>query len=272
MSPITLSTSRPSTAQARTRLAELRSQLDRALGDLGHAQQEAPAGVVGHAALEERVQRLQSEVRAASVALDAAEHAERNAPTAPAETDGGRLTDLDAAYAAAALAIEDVPDGPDHAAERKEAGLHLADVEQAITDEHRSRRRVAAADAERRRREQAAAAEARAAEAAEQRLTVRDLARQRFVVAQALEGALAELVTAVELHVDLSHRLSAEARAAGVVVPDPAGKALSAHLAGRLAAAGVRGLPHRAGDAHLRPWTEQEAQALGDLLPPETLR
>jgi hypothetical protein len=268
----TLTISRPSTAETQARLAELRSQLDRALGDLGHAQQEAPAGVVGHAGLEERVQRLQREVRAAVVKLDAAEHAERNAPPAPAEPDDDRLTDLDAAYATAALAVEDAPDDPDHATEREEAELHLADVEQAIEDEHRSRRRLAAADAERRRREQEAAADALAAEAAEQRLTVGDLARQRFVVAQALEGALAELVAAIEMHVDLSHRLSAEARAAGVVVPDTAGKALSAHLAGRLATAGVRGLPHRTGDAHLRAWTEQEAHTLRDLLPPETFR
>ncbi len=260
-----------SVVEARDRVDELRSAREHALGALADAQHSAPAGVVGHVGLEDEVQRLSAELNMAIVALEALEHRERNlvAPSpAPADVDD-QLAELEASYADASFARSLVGDEPEHDAEREEAERRLADIEGALDEYRRAQRRSAAAAAESERRERVALADQVEAKRAEARAAIEELVQSRILVADEVEANLARLVAAIEEWNTLRARLRTAATGAGATVPDGDARALSRHVRGLLAAAGLPDIPRHPGAEHLAPWGEQERHLLAGLLPEE---
>ena len=250
--------------QARERVDELRAERDRALGELARQQHEAP-WASGHASAEAEVQRLHRALSIARTAADAADFRAKHGPR-PEEpsstTTDDELGALEAAHAAASFDAANAEGDVREVAEDR-----LAVLEARLDEYHRSQRRAAAASAEAARRDQATAAEEAEAAKVTARTELAALARERLEVSGQVESHLAELAADLGSWYALTQRLRNASRRSGQVLGSGDERSLAATLAAVLTAAGVRGLPHTAGDAHLRPWSDQETDWLGALVP-----
>ena len=250
--------------QARELVDELRAERDRALAELAEQQHAAP-WASGHASAEAEVQRLHRALSIARTDADAADFRAKHGPRSEEPSSTATGDELGALEAAHATASFDAANAEGDVREVAEA--HLATIEAQVDEFHRARRRAAAAAAEAARREQATAAEEAEAAKVAARTELAALARERLEVSGQVESHLAELAADLDSWYAVTQRLRNASRRCGQVLGSGDERSLAATLAAVLTAAGVRGLPHTAGDAHLRPWSDQETDWLGALAP-----
>lgn len=241
--PVTVTESTDPAVELTTARAEaeaIRSDYHGALAELARQQQAAPAGVVGHVAAEETVQRLAAQLRRADQQTESLEWRAKHAPpVSPAEvapTDQ-RLAGLEAAHAEASCDLLAVPDGAEHDAERDHLNEAVATLEAALDEHRRDQRRHKAAEAESARRREAAASEQAEADLARARAELASLVDQRLHEAIAIDRALGRLTKVIVRYLELAPAVAAAARACDLRVDEPSrplAAAVHAALAGVL--------------------------------------